>query len=117
MKHVHEREIWLVDLNPTKGIEMKKMRPCLILKKFNQSHLVIIPLTSQEKKGKLYYQLPTLSFLSKTSYLHLSQIRAIDVLRCKRKKPYGRISDDLFTDIHKKTTEILQSLSQKDECP
>ena len=28
---MNQREIWLVDLDPTKGAEIKKMRPCLIV--------------------------------------------------------------------------------------
>ena len=117
IKTIHEREIWLVDLEPTKGIELQKMRPCLVIRKFNKNHIVVIPLTSQKKTGDLYFSLPEISFLSKKSYLHLSQLRSIDSCRCKRRKPYGKITEKLFKEIQEKTAETLRFLPQVDECP
>jgi len=60
IKTIHEREIWLVDLDPTKGIEIQKMRPCLIFRKFNKRQFTVIPITSQKPYGriteKLFYE-------------------------------------------------------------
>lgn len=41
--YINEKEIWLVNLNPTKGIEMQKICPCLIL-----------PITSTQKNGRSF---------------------------------------------------------------
>ena len=36
-KFIHEREVWLVNLEPTHGIEIQKVRPCLDYSKIFQS--------------------------------------------------------------------------------
>lgn len=106
MKYIHEREIYIVDLNPTKGIEMKKMRPCLIVRVYNQKHLIIVPLSSQRKKGKEIYHLKKLSFLEKESFVCCHQVRTIDRIRCK--KLIGKIPDEPFIEIRKILGEFLR---------
>jgi mRNA-degrading endonuclease toxin of MazEF toxin-antitoxin module len=34
--YVNEREVWLVDLEPTLGIELRKIRPVVVLRKFSK---------------------------------------------------------------------------------
>lgn len=106
MKYIHEREIWLVDLEPTKGIEMQKVRPCLVERVFNQQHLIIIPLSSQIKNNELFYCLEDISFLEHTSWVCCSQIRSIDRSRCK--KLLGKIPDSKFFEIKKILGKVLK---------
>jgi len=80
-------EIWWVDLNPTRGAETQKKRPCVILQadilnKGSRTVLVapILPdhkdwpfavnVTSTKKNG-----------LDKDRHINLKQIRAVDVSR------------------------------------
>lgn len=104
---VHEREIWLVDLEPTLGVELRKIRPCLVLRKFSSRHLVIVPLTSKEKSAELSFCLEQISFLeSEKSWLNFTQIRVADRQRFQRR--FGKISPHLFAQIKKKTAEVFQ---------
>ncbi len=105
-KYIHEREIYIVDLDPTKGIEMNKMRPCLVVRVYNQKHLIILPLSSQHKKGKEIYKLKKLSFLEKESFVCCHQIRIIDRKRCK--KLIGKIPDPIYLEIKKILGEFLR---------
>lgn len=85
-------EIWWVDLNPTKGAETRKKRPCIILQsdlinKASRAVLVapILPhhrdwpfavnLTPSKKNG-----------LDKDRHINLKQIRAIDTSRIDNKQ-------------------------------
>lgn len=106
-----ESEIWLVDLEPTKGIEIKKVRPCLILKKFSHTHFVVLPITSKYRSDKIAFKLETSILKEEANYLNISQIRAIDKIRLIRK--LGEISTKKFFAIKLKTVEVLKLPPQK----
>jgi len=75
-------EVWQVELNPTKGLEINKTRPCLIVSpnevnKFLNT-VVIIPLTSTIKP---YPTRMDCQFRGKHGQLVVDQIRSIDKTR------------------------------------
>jgi len=107
-KYIHEREIWLVDLEPTKGVEIKKVRPCLIMRKFSNSHVIVAPLTSQKKKSEIFFNLSNISFLKKDSWVCVNQIRTIDGSRCIKR--YGVLPSYKFKEIQKISGEVLKLL-------
>ena len=54
---MNQREIWLVNLDPTRGSEIQKTRPCLIVNADSIGKLplrVIVPLTDWKER----YELP-----------------------------------------------------------
>jgi mRNA interferase MazF len=108
IKYIHEREVWMLDLKPTKGIEMQKIRPCLVLRVFNQRHFVIIPLTSQVKDETLFHRINNVHFLEKESLLCCSQIRVVDRMRFIRR--LGKLTPYQFIGCRKKSAEVLQLL-------
>ena len=109
---IHKRQVWLVDLEPSKGIEIQKKRPCLVLCKFSKEHFIVLPITSKTKKETISYQLDKVSFLSALeSYVNITQIRVVDVQRFIRK--YGELPGNKFNAIKQKTVEVLQLLPQK----
>jgi mRNA interferase MazF len=110
IKFIHEKEIWLVDLNPAKGIEMQKIRPCLVMKKFSKTHFVILPLTSQKKNTRFFIRLSNIRFLPKDSWICVNQIRTVDKVRFIRK--YGELSEYRFKGIQKTSGEVLKLLPQ-----
>ena len=71
-------DIWLVQLDPAKGFEIKKTRPCVIISPDEMSPLktaIIAPMTS---KG---FNFPTriqCTFKGKKGLILLDQIRAVD---------------------------------------
>ena len=81
-------EIWLANLNPTKGTESGKTRPVLVLQ--NQTLLdihhpstLIIPLTTQliDNAEPLRFRVLAQDKLEKDSDLLIEQLRAIDNVR------------------------------------
>ena len=85
--YFYEREIWWVSLGINIGYEQdgkneKFERPVLILKKFNQNTLWALPLTSQNRIGRFYYQF---EYEGKKYSVILSQLRLISSKRLLRK--------------------------------
>ena len=78
-------DIWLVQLNPTQGYEIKKKRPCVVISPDEMSSLktaIVAPMTS---KG---FNFPTriqCTFQGKKGLILLDQIRAVDKLRLVKK--------------------------------
>jgi len=93
MVKVNRFEVWLVELNPTKGSEISKNRPCLIVSpdEANRylSTVTIVPLTSTLKG---YPTRVDCTFEGKNGQLAIDQIRCIDKVRLVKK--LGFLDDD-----------------------
>jgi mRNA interferase MazF len=76
-------EVWLVDLNPTRGREQSGVRPCLVLSadtfNYGPADLVtIVPLTTKRKKIRLRLEVsPPEGGLRETSYIKTDNLRTI----------------------------------------
>lgn len=83
---VQRFEIWWVNLDPTIGSEVKKIRPCLVVSpnEVNQylNTVTVIPLTSTLK---LYPTRLNCNIQGKQSQLVIDQVRSIDKLRLESK--------------------------------
>lgn len=103
-QNIHRFDIWLVQLDPTKGSEIKKTRPCVIISPDEMSSLktaIIAPMTS---KG---FNFPTriqCTFQGKKGLILLDQMRAVDKSRLIQK--LGMISQSAQV----KTVNCLQEL-------
>ncbi len=98
---VNQYEIYLIDLDPTIGHEIRKTRPCLIISPDEQNHspmktVLIAPMTT---KGHPFPTRIPLSFQGKEGWIVLDQIRAVDKIRLIRK--LGRI--------HYRTVDLVKS--------
>ena len=86
-KNLIRGSIWLVDLDPTRGHEQAKRRPCLVISadSYNQGPnglTVILPITSRSRE--LYWFVPltqTEGNLEKKSYVICNQIRSVTLER------------------------------------
>lgn len=98
-----QKEIWLVNLDPTIGAEIKKTRPCVILNDDTIGILplkIIAPITDFKTK---YLMIPwmvplkpnTLNHLKKKSVIDLFQLRSISQHRLVDK--IGEISNAELT--------------------
>ena len=98
-------DIFLVNLDPTKGHEIKKTRPCLIISPDEMNHnigkVIIAPLTT---KGRSYPTRVPITFQRKKGHIVLDQIRTMDKNRLVKK--IGRISKDTS----QKILEILADM-------
>jgi mRNA interferase MazF len=79
MKHISQYEIVLVNLDPTIGSEMKKVRPCVVLSpnemnKYLQT-IVVAPMTSSSKP---YPTRVEVGQKAPKGWIAIDQIRTID---------------------------------------
>ena len=85
-------EILWVDLDPTRGAETKKKRPCLILQddvvNQNSRTVIVAPILPGHKNWPFVVNLrPTKSNgLDKERHVNLKQLRAVDVSRIANKQ-------------------------------
>ena len=74
--------LYLVDLDPTVGHEMRKTRPCLVISpdemNRNLKTVMIAPLTT---RSHAYPSRPPLRFAGKSGWIVLDRIRTVDRLR------------------------------------
>lgn len=105
--------IWLIDLNPTKGREQSKIRPCLIIStnsfNFGPSDLVVIlPITSTERKLWWFIEIePNESGLTKKSYIICNQIRTISIERLKNNEPCGYLNQNTLYQVEERIKILL----------
>lgn len=89
-------EIWWVELDPTRGVETKKTRPCLILQNDlgnKQSSLTTVApfLASKKYPFVVNVQPSSTNNLDRERGINLSQIRAVDSTRVLSK--IGKLED------------------------
>lgn len=79
-------EVYLVNLDPTLGSEIKKTRPCLIISPdvMNEyiATVIVAPMTT---KGRPYPTRVECSFQGKDGQVMLDQIRTVDKMRLVRR--------------------------------
>jgi mRNA interferase MazF len=98
-------EVYLISLDPTKGSEIKKTRPCLVISPNEMNRhiraLIIAPMTSTIKN---YPSRVTTTFQKKRGQIVLDQIRTVDKQQLIKK--LGTIS----SSAQDKTLEVLQEM-------
>ena len=79
-------DVYLVNLDPTVGHEIRKMRPCVVISPNDMNHhigtVIIAPMNT---KGRTYPTRIECSFQGKTGHIVLDQIRTVDSVRLVRK--------------------------------
>jgi len=95
---VQRFDVYLVNLDPTIGSEIKKTRPCLVISPDEMNRwvrtVIIAPMTT---KGRPYPTRVICEFQGKKGQVVLDQIRAIDKSRLARK--LGQISAPTQKDV------------------
>jgi mRNA interferase MazF len=80
-------EIWWVDLEPTKGHETQKKRPCIIIQSTfvnkGSKTVIVAPLLPGHKDWPFAVKIQpsAQNGLDKSRHLNLKQLRAVDILR------------------------------------
>src|SRR3954449_4659132 len=89
---INRSEVYLINLDPTVGSEIKKTRPCLVVSPDEINHnirtVIVAPMTT---KGHPYPTRVPCRFKGKKGQVVLDQIRAVD--RSRLLKKLGRIGD------------------------
>ena len=85
-------EVYLINLDPTVGSEIKKTRPCLVVSPDEMNHnvrtVIVAPLTT---RGQAYPTRVHCRFKGKVGQVVLDQLRAVD--RVRLVKRLGKIDD------------------------
>ena len=92
MGMVKRFEVYLVQLDPTRGSEIRKTRPCIVVSpdEMHQARTAIIaPMTTG---GRAYPTRVPISFQGKDGYIVLDQIRTVD--RSRLIKRLGEIDQE-----------------------
>ena len=101
---INRFDVFLVNLDPTVGHEIKKFRPCLVISPDEMNHhirtVIVAPMTT---KGRGYPTRVSCKFKGKTGQVVLDQLRTVDSARLAKK--LGKISQ-------KKGSEVLAVLQE-----
>lgn len=103
---INQYEIFWVNLDPTIGHEIKKIRPCVIISPDEMNNnidtVIIAPITS---KSKNYPTRLKISLEKKDGWIVLDQIRTIDKQRLKDK--LGKLEESETLKIKNVLKEML----------
>jgi mRNA interferase MazF len=103
---IHQYEVYIINLDPTVGSEIKKSRPCIIISPDEMNKfiatVIIAPMTT---KSRSYPTRVDLTFQGKKGFIVLDQIRTVDKSRLIKKLG----STDIKT-IHKIKKTIQEML-------
>jgi mRNA interferase MazF len=84
-------DVFLVNLNPTLGHEIKKMRPCLVISPEEMNlHIRTVIVAPMTTRGRGYPTRVPCKFKGKSGQIVLDQLRTVDSVRLTKK--LGRIS-------------------------
>jgi mRNA interferase MazF len=102
MMKLSRLDIVLVDLNPTRGSEIQKTRPCVIVSpdiiNHNSRTVIVCAITHyDERKARSFFFVPVAADqttgLAKKSLINTQQIRTIDKVRILKK--FGKLHNNL----------------------
>ena len=98
-------DVWLVDLNPTKGREINKTRPCIVVSPNEMSALSTVLMAPMSTKGFDYPCRIACKFKGKKGLILLDQIRAVDKSRLIKK--VGAISSKTQLELCSRLQEMF----------
>lgn len=104
-RRIKRGEIWLVDLDPTRGSEIRKTRPCVIISppEINDymRTAIVAPMTTGSHPAPFRI---SVRHVGKSGLILLDQIRTIDKVRLVKR------SGVLSTDVLKATLNALAGI-------
>jgi mRNA interferase MazF len=107
-------EVWLVDLDPTVGAELKKIRPAVVISSDAVGRLpikLVAPITDWKDHfarniWHVYIEPDATNGLSKPSAVDALQLRGLDYQRFVRK--VGKVSPKMFDEIGLAVCSIIE---------
>lgn len=102
---VHRFDVFLVNLDPTVGAEIKKTRPCVVISpdELNQNlrTAIVAPMTT---KGRPYATRIACRFKGKNGQIVLDQVRTVDQSRLVKR--WGRLDGN----VRRTVLNVLQEM-------
>lgn len=105
-------DVWVVDLDPTRGHEQAKMRPCVVVSddRFNRSAsglVVIVPLTSVDRAIPWHVRVTRADGgVRQESWAMVDQLRTVSRERLAG-DPWGRVSSTVIAAIEERLRLLL----------
>jgi mRNA interferase MazF len=103
---IKQYEIFLINLDPTLGSEIKKSRPCVVISPDEMNKyintIIIAPMTTTSKP---YPSRVAVTFLNNNGFVILDQIRTVDKIRIIKK--LGKFENKTIKEIKKTIKEML----------
>ena len=103
---MEQYSIYMINLDPTIGHEIKKTRPCVVISpnEMNQhiATIIIAPMTTQ---AHVYPTRIPITFQGKKGWIVLDQIRTVD--KCRLVKKLGKLNFTKITEVKKILNEML----------
>ena len=102
---VKRGEIWLINLDPTVGSEIRKTRPCVVVSPTEMNeHLRTVIVAPMSSKGFEAPFRPALTFQGTSGRILLDQIRTVDKARLVKKL------GTLTAQTHQRVMSTLQEM-------
>lgn len=107
----HQLDICWVDLEPARGAETKKRRPCVVVQcdaaNVNSRTFIVAPLLPGHKPWLFAVNVSpsAQNGIDKDRYVHLKQLRAVDVLRVGRRQ--GKLEAHYLPAIERALSDIF----------
>ena len=103
---MEQYSICLVNLEPTIGHEIKKIRPCVVISpdEMNQ-HIATVIIAPMTTKSHAYPTRIPITFKGKNGWIVLDQIRTID--KCRILKKIGKLNSVKITKVKNIINEML----------
>jgi mRNA interferase MazF len=99
-------DVFLVNLDPTMGSEIRKSRPCLIVSTDEMNrHIATVIVAPMTTKGREYPTRVLCTFQGKSGQVVLDQLRTVDKLRLVKK--IGRIDKETQEAVLSTLAEIF----------
>lgn len=104
-------EIWMVDLNPTRGHEQAGVRPALVVSVDRFNHglaglAVVLPVTSRHKGISLHVPVdPPEACLTMKSFIKTEDVRSVAMERLTRR--LGQVTDATMVQVEDRLRILL----------
>ena len=105
MTSVNRFQVWLVSLNPTKGREINKTRPCVVISPNEMAALSTVIVAPMTTKGFDFPCRIKCEFKNKNGLILLDQIRAVDKTRLVKK--LGSIDENTQIELCNSLQELF----------
>lgn len=98
-------DVFLIALDPTRGSEIRKTRPCLIVSPNDMNdHIRTVIIAPMTTKGRPYPSRVPCTFQGRSGHVVLDQLRTVDKTRLIRR--LGSVSES----VQHKVLDILQEM-------
>jgi mRNA interferase MazF len=105
MVMVSRFQVWQVELNPTKGKEINKTRPCVIISPDELEGLGTVIVSPMTSKGFAYPSRVSCHFSGKEGLILLDQLRTVDKSRLL--KQLGKLDVSVQIQVCEKLQEMF----------